>query len=72
MKTLKPSVKEVAEALAARLLQEAETKRIFKEALTEWMDRKFLEFSKDVMKGGMVLLFGALVVVVMWSQGYHK
>ncbi len=63
---------EFARTLAERLFKEAETKRIFKEALTEWMDRKFIEFGSASLKALSVVLFAALVVFVMWTQGYHK
>lgn len=63
---------EMARALAKRIFDEAETKRVFKEALTEWLDHKFVEFSKQMMKVIMVSLFGALITFVMWTQGYHK
>lgn len=63
---------ESAKALAERMFKEIETKRVFKEALTEWMDKKFQEFGRASMKAIAVVLFGALVVFVMWTQGYHR
>ena len=63
---------ELTRALAERLFNEAETKRIFKDALQEWMDRKFIEFGKASGTAVAVLLFGALVIFIMWTQGYHK
>ena len=65
-------LKRIAKELAAKLVDEANTKRVFKEALEEWMDRKFLEFNKSMWKGALILLFGALVIFVMWSQGYSR
>ena len=63
---------ELARVLAARIFDEAETKRVFKEALNEWLDHKWSQFGKWTMTGILVLLFGALVVFIMWSQGYSK
>lgn len=64
--------RELARVLAVKLFEEAETKRVFKEALSEWLDSKYAQFSKDSLKGMFVTLFGAIVVFVMWTQGYHK
>lgn len=36
------------------------------------MEKKFLEFSKSMTQSFLVVVFGALVVFVMWMQGYHK
>lgn len=62
----------IARDLAAKLLQEAETKRVFKEALNEWLDKKFESFGKWSAIGIAASLFAAIIVAVMWSQGYHK
>lgn len=62
----------IAKALAANVFKEAEAKRIFKEALNEWLDHKFSEFGKWTMRGILVALFGALVAIVMFTQGYHR
>ena len=63
---------ELARQLAVKLFEEAETKRVFKEALSEWMDKKFLEFGSASLKMLGVILFAGLVVFIMWTQGYHK
>ena len=34
----------IAKALATKILNEAETKRVFKESLNEWLDHKFADF----------------------------
>ena len=65
-------LKRIAQELAVKLVDEANTKRVFKEAIEEWMDLKFLEFNKSLWKGALILLFAGLVVFVMWTQGYHK
>ena len=62
----------IARELATRLFKEAETKRVFKEALTEWLDKKYSEFGKSSFKGIVAATFAALIVFIMWSQGYHK
>lgn len=64
--------KELARLLAKKIFDEAETKRVFKEALNEWLDKRFEEFGKSSMRGLLAMLFAALVVFVMWTQGYHK
>lgn len=64
--------KELARVLALRLFEEAETKRVFKEALNEWLDKRFEEFGKSSMKAVLAMLFTTLVAFVMWTQGYHK
>lgn len=69
---MNPHDEELARSLGAKLFEEAETKRVFKEALQEWMDKKFCEVGRWSIAGFMVMLFGALVVFVMWTQGYHK
>lgn len=62
----------IARALATKILAEAETKRVFKEALNEWLDHKFADFGKWSAVGILSTLFVAFVVIVMWTQGYHK
>ena len=62
----------LAKALAAKVLNEAETKRIFKEALTEWLDHKFADFGKWSAIGITAAIFAALSIFIMWTQGYHK
>lgn len=62
----------IARDLAAKLFKEAETKRVFKEALNEWLDKKFEAFGKWSAVGISAAIFAAVIVVVMWSTGYHK
>ena len=62
----------IARDLAARLFQEAETKRVFKEALNEWLDHKYAAFGKWSAISVGASIFAALVVFIMWTQGYHK
>lgn len=64
--------KELARLLAKKIFDEAETKRVFKEALNEWLDKRFEEFGKYSMRWLLASLFAALVLFVMWSQGYGK
>lgn len=64
--------RELARQLAIKLFEEAETKRVFKEALNEWLDKKHAEFSKSLLRSFVATLFAALIVVIMWSQGYTK
>lgn len=65
-------VERIAAELASKILQEAETKRIFKEALTEWLDHKYAVFGRWSLAGLGALGLTALVVFIMWSQGYRK
>lgn len=62
----------IARALSEKLFQESETKRVFKEALNEWLDKKFSTFGKWTLDGILALIFAALVVFIMWTQGYSK
>ena len=62
----------IARNLAAKILDDVETKRLFKEALTEWLDRQYAEFGRWSFRALLVAVFGALIVFVMWSQGYHR
>lgn len=64
--------KELARQLAVKLFEEAETKRVFKEALNEWLDKKHAEFSKSLLRSLAATLFAALIAMIMWAQGYHK
>lgn len=65
-------INRIARELAAKILAEAETKRVFKEAVNEWAEEKFAQFNASVVKKLWVTLFVALVFFVMWAQGYHK
>ena len=62
----------IAKALATKVFEEAEAKRVFKEALNEWLDHKFSEFGKWTLRGILIALFGAVVTFIMFTQGYHK
>jgi len=62
----------IARELAARMFTEAETKRVLKEAFAEWLDRQYVEFGRWSFRALLVAVFGALIVFVMWSQGYHR
>ena len=62
----------IAKDLAKKLFEEAESKRVFKEALNEWLDHKFTEFGKWTLRGILIALFGALITIVMFTQGYHR
>lgn len=72
MKIDDAEARELAKQLAVKMFEEAETKRVFKEALNEWLEKKYAEFAHDSMKVIMVSLFGAAVTFVLWTQGYHK
>ena len=65
-------LKRIAAELAAKLLAEAETKRIFKEALNEWLDHKYSDFGRWSLTGIMAAAFAALIVFIFWTQGYHR
>ena len=62
----------IARELAARMFTEAETKLVLKEAFAEWLDRQYVEFGRWSFRALLVAVFGALIVFVMWSQGYHR
>ena len=54
------------------MADEEETKRIVKEALREWLDEKYAEFGRWSIHGILAALLAATVVLVFWSQGWHK
>ena len=63
---------QIARELSSKVFEEAEAKRIFKEALNEWLDHKFAQFGRWTFYGLFASLFGAFVVFVLWTQGYHR
>ena len=65
-------LKRIAQELATKLVDEANTKRVFKEALNEWLDHKYAAFGKWSAISVGASIFAALVVFIMWTQGYHK
>ena len=66
----------IARGIAEKIFQEAETKRIIKEAFQEWMDRKLNEFERWTGRWAMraiaVAFVAAFVTFILWTQGYHK
>lgn len=59
------------EAVAAAARDE-DIKAALKEALKEWLDEKFTSFGKWSFGTLAVLLLGAFVYFILWSQGWHK
>lgn len=53
-------------------MAEEDQKRVIKEALKEWMDDKFAQFGKWSAAGLAALALAALVVLILWSQGWHR
>lgn len=51
---------------------EEETKRIVKEALREWLDEKYAEFGKWSLHGLLAAGLAGMVVLIFWTQGWHK
>jgi hypothetical protein len=53
-------------------LNEDEMKRVFKEALKEWLDEKFREFGKWSFFGFMAAAFSALTYLILTANGWHR
>ena len=53
-------------------LTREERKAIVKEAITEWMDGKFLELGIWTFRGVLALGFGVLVYFVMTMNGWVR
>ena len=51
---------------------EDETKRIYKEALKEWLDSKFAEFGRWTAYGLAAALLAALGYFILSTNGWHK
>lgn len=47
-----------------------DVKEALKEALHEWLDQKFMQFGKWSFWGLMALSFGALIYVILRTQGW--
>ena len=52
--------------------QRESDKQLIKEAVDEWLDRKFMAFGKYSAAALMAILLAAFVYFVLWSQGWHK
>ena len=55
-------------------MSRTERKAIIKEAITEWMDQKFMELGIWTFRGIMAMGFGILVYMVLTTNGWvqHK
>lgn len=47
-------------------------KEVVKEALEEWLDKKFAQFGKWTLGGLCALAFAGLVYLALAGQGWHK
>lgn len=47
-----------------------DVKEALKEALHEWLDQKFMQFGKWSFFGLAALAFGALVYIILRTQGW--
>lgn len=54
------------------MVSEEETKRVIKEAMREWLDEKYSAFGKWTLHGVLAASLAGLVVIIFWSQGWHK
>jgi hypothetical protein len=52
--------------------EDEKTKRLIKEAITEWLDAKYTAFGKWTMHGFLAAALCAFVVFILWTQGWHK
>lgn len=62
----------IAKEIADKLAQDIETKRLFKEALSEWLDHKYSDFGRWSLMGLLAAGFAAMIVFIFWTQGYHR
>ena len=53
-------------------LSREERKAIVKEAITEWMDLKFLQLGIWTFRGVLAMGFGVLVYLVLITNGWVK
>lgn len=53
-------------------LTRAEQKEIVKEAITEWLDGKFLTFGRNVAAMLLVAAFAGAVYLALIGQGWKK
>ncbi len=53
-------------------IDEEEQKRLFKEALTEWMNAKFAEFGWYSVKTLGLITFGVLLYLYLVTNGWHR
>lgn len=51
---------------------DAETKRIMKEAIGEWLDGKFAEFGKWSAYGLLAALASGSLYLMLIANGWHK
>ena len=49
-----------------------EMKKIYQEALQEWLDKKFAEFGKWSFYSLLAAGLFALVYFILWANGWHK
>lgn len=47
-------------------------KEVVKEALEEWLDKKFAQFGKWTLGGLCALAFAGCVYLALAGQGWHK
>ena len=53
-------------------MKDAETKRVIKEAIREWLDEQFAKFGKWTFYGFLAAVVAALLVLVLMANGWHK
>lgn len=53
-------------------MNEEELKKIYQEALQEWLDKKFAEFGKWSFYSLVAAGLAALTYFILWMNGWHK
>lgn len=53
-------------------IKDAETKRIIKEAIREWLDEQFTKFGKWSFYGLLAAATTALLVLTLMANGWHR
>lgn len=55
-----------------QLIKDAEAKRIMKEAIDEWLDKKFSEFGKWSAYGLLAAIVAVALYMTLVMNGWHK
>ncbi len=53
-------------------MEKEDMKKVYQEALQEWLDKKFAEFGKWTLRSFLAALFSALIYFILYMNGWHK
>jgi hypothetical protein len=54
------------------VIRDEETKKVIKEAISEWLSDQFAKFGKWTLAGFLSVVVVALLYLVLWQNGWHK